>query len=166
MAGRNEKVVSLLQKAGKTVALAESCTGGKLAATLTDVPGSSAVFECGIVCYSSRIKEELLGISPELIASYGVVSKEVAVAMAERVRQLGSSDYGIGITGVAGPGPDGAHPEGDIYLALTDGKEVTVKHLMTGTENKREENRCTAVDAALQLLLTEVEEWEKNPCRN
>lgn len=151
-----EQAVALLKETGKTVALAESCTGGLLAASVTDVPGASTVFECGVVTYSARIKESLLHIDPILISTYGVVSRETAAAMACGVRRLGSAAYGIGITGVAGPGPDGSHPEGDIYVAVASNTRVVVRHLQTGTENQREANRHAAADAALQLLIAEV----------
>ncbi len=151
-----EQVVALLKETGKTVALAESCTGGLLAASVTDVPGASTVFECGVVTYSIPMKESLLHIDPILIQTYGVVSRETAAAMACGVRRLGSADYGIGITGVAGPGPDGSHPEGDIYVAVANGIHVAVRHLQTGTKNQREANRHAAADAALQLLIAEV----------
>jgi PncC family amidohydrolase len=151
-----EQAVFLLKKAGKTVALAESCTGGLLAASVTDVPGASTVFECGVVTYSAQMKESLLNIDPILIPTYGVVSRETAAAMACGVRRRGSADYGIGITGVAGPGPDGAHPEGDMYVAVANGTHIVVRHLQTGTKNQREANRHAAVDAALQLLIAEV----------
>ncbi len=151
-----EQAVSLLKETQKTVALAESCTGGLLAASVTDVPGASTVFECGVVTYSAQMKESLLNIDSVLISTYGVVSRETAAAMACGVRRLGSADYGIGITGVAGPGPDGVHPEGDIYIAVSNGTHVVVRHLQTGTENQREANRHAAADAALQLLIAEV----------
>ncbi len=151
-----EQAVTLLKETGKTVALAESCTGGLLAASVTDVPGASAVFECGVVTYSAQMKEALLNIDPILIHTYGVVSRETAAAMACGVRRLGSADYGIGITGVAGPGPDGIHPEGDIYVAVSNGTHIVARHLQTGTKNQREANRRVAADAALQLLIAEV----------
>lgn len=156
MKAPKEQAVQLLKEAGKTVALAESCTGGLLAASVTDVPGASTVFECGVVTYSARMKESLLHIDPILIHAYGVVSRETAAAMACGVRRLGFADYGIGITGVAGPGPDGSHPEGDIYVAVASSTHVVVRHLQTGTENQREANRHVAADAALQLLIAEV----------
>lgn len=151
-----EQAVTLLKETGKTVALAESCTGGLLAASVTDVPGASAVFECGVVTYSAQMKEALLNIDPILIHTYGVVSRETAAAMACGVRRLGSADYGIGITGVAGPGPDDLHPEGDIYVAVSNGTHVVARHLQTGTKNQREANRRAAADSALQLLIAEV----------
>jgi len=148
--------VTALRALGKTVALAESCTGGLVAKRITDVPGASDVFECGIVSYSSRIKEELLGVSEETLERYSVVSAEVAAEMAEGVRKKASADYGIGITGVAGPGPDGTHPEGEIYVALAD-KERTRVVRIEPAERGRDQNRELAADQALALLAGALE---------
>lgn len=147
------QVVNRLKKEGRHIALAESCTGGLLAKTITDVSGASDVFECGVVSYSSRIKAKVLGVDPEVIRKYSVVSEPVAVQMAHGVLALGDADIGVGITGVAGPGPDGTHPEGEIFVAVTDGKTDKVTHLMTGTTNARAENRETAAATALNMIL-------------
>lgn len=147
------QVVNRLKKQGKHIALAESCTGGLLAKTITDVAGASDVFECGVVSYSSRIKAKVLGVDPEVIRKYSVVSEPVAVQMARGVLALGDADVGVGITGVAGPGPDGTHPEGEIFVAVTDGKTDKVTRLMTGTTNARAENRETAAATALNMIL-------------
>lgn len=147
------QVVNRLKKQGKHLALAESCTGGLLAKTITDVAGASDVFECGVVSYSSRIKAKVLGVDPEVIRKYSVVSEPVAVQMARGVLALGDADVGVGITGVAGPGPDGTHPEGEIFVAVTDGKTDKVTRLMTGTTNARAENRETAAATALNMIL-------------
>lgn len=147
------QVVNRLKKQGKHIALAESCTGGLLAKTITDVAGASDVFECGVVSYSSRIKAKVLGVDPEVIRKYSVVSEPVAVQMARGVLALGDADVGVGITGVAGPGPDGTHPEGEIFVAVTDGKTDKVTRLMTGTTNARAENREMAAATALNMIL-------------
>ncbi len=141
----------------KKIALAESCTGGLVAKTLTDVPGASKFFECGVVSYSNRIKNQVLGVDMSLIDEYSEVSPQVACEMASRVRILASADYGIGITGVAGPGPDGNHPEGEIYIAFADSKNVFVKSLDTHTENKREYNRYCAAINAFKLALAHID---------
>lgn len=146
-------MVKQLKERGWTLALAESCTGGMLAQTITGCSGASNVFECGIVSYSSRIKSEVLGVDPALIEQYSVVSEPVSCAMAEAVRKRAKANLGVGITGVAGPGPDGDHPEGDIYITLSDGRQFTTTHLMTETTDQREANRRAATEAALDLLL-------------
>lgn len=148
-----ERVVAGLVSRRETLALAESCTGGLLAKTLTDVPGASNVFECGVVAYSERIKREVLGVSAETLETFSVVSAEVATEMAQGVRNLSGATYGIGVTGVAGPGPDGDHPEGEIFIALSDGKEDRVLRMETGNHGKRAENRSQAALRALELLL-------------
>ena len=114
-----QAVVHLLKERGKTVATAESCTGGLVAQRITDVPGSSAVFLGGAVVYSNAAKTDLAGVPAEMIARVGAVSKEVGQALAEGARQRFGADYGIGITGIAGP--DGGTPEkpvGLVYIAL------------------------------------------------
>lgn len=114
-----EVVVAGLTKRGQEVATAESCTGGLLAKRLTDVPGASAVFRTGLVTYANSTKTKLLGVPEDMLAAHGAVSPEVAQAMAEGVRRISGADYGIGITGVAGP--DGGTPEkpvGLVWIAL------------------------------------------------
>ena len=106
-------------KAGSSVATAESCTGGLIAAMLTDVPGSSAYYLGGYVTYSNESKSELLGVPAATILQHGAVSDETARAMAEGVRARFQCDWGIGVTGIAGPG--GGTPEkpvGTVNLAI------------------------------------------------
>lgn len=113
-------VVRLLQQRGETVATGESCTGGLLAARITDVPGSSKVFLGGVVAYSNAAKTAFLGVPAELIERVGAVSEEVAQALAEGARDRFGATYGIGITGIAGP--EGGTPEkpvGLVYIALS-----------------------------------------------
>jgi len=97
-------VGALLRERGLTIAMAESCTGGLLASRLTDVPGSSAYVERGVVCYSNRAKTELAGVPEALIAEHGAVSEPVALAMADGIRMRSGAKVGVGITGIAGPG--------------------------------------------------------------
>ena len=97
-------VARLLGSNGQTLALAESCTGGLLAKRLTDMPGSSAYFEEGLVTYSNEAKERLLGVPEDVLVEYGAVSEPVAIQMAEGVRGASGADYGLSVTGVAGPG--------------------------------------------------------------
>lgn len=151
-------VVDGLNARGLKVALAESCTGGLLAKTLTDVPGASEVFECGVVAYSEAVKQSVLGVSPKTLQAHSVVSPEVALEMARGVRALAGADFGIGITGVAGPGPDGDHPEGEIYIALTDETAETVHLLTDRTELARPLHRTQAAHHALQMLAQRLSE--------
>ncbi len=109
----------LLVAKGMTIAVAESCSGGLLASRITDVPGSSAYFERGVVCYSNRAKVEWVGVPETLIEAHGAVSEPVAEAMAAGVRERAASSVGVGITGIAGPG--GGTPEkpvGTVAIAV------------------------------------------------
>jgi nicotinamide-nucleotide amidase len=155
-----DAVVRLLSEQSKTVATAESCTGGLLAGRLTNVSGSSAVFTTGLVTYSNEAKAQLLQIPRALISSVGAVSSEVAQAMAERVRELAGTDYGIGITGIAGPG--GGTPEkpvGLVYIGIADKNGVrATKNLYTGIRaDVRHRSTQTALDMLRQALLKAAE---------
>ena len=120
----------MLQEQGKTIATAESCTGGLIAKRITDLPGSSAVFEMGAVTYSNRIKTLLIDVPEELLNTYGAVSEQVARAMAEGVQRRSGSHLGIGVTGIAGPdGGSKEKPVGLVYVSLSDGTQTWVKRL-------------------------------------
>ncbi len=125
-----QAVVAELTRRGQEVATAESCTGGMLAERLTGVPGASAVFRTGVVTYANETKTALLGVPEEMLARHGAVSPEVARAMAEGVRRISGADYGIGITGVAGPdGGTPAKPVGLVYIALSTKEECVVQRM-------------------------------------
>ena len=121
-------VGGLLKDRRMTIAVAESCTGGLLASRLTDVPGSSAYVDRGVVCYSNRAKTELLDVPETLIAAHGAVSEQVARAMADGVRAKAKTTVGIGVTGIAGP--DGGTPEkpvGTVAIAVVAGDDSRVR---------------------------------------
>jgi nicotinamide-nucleotide amidase len=123
----NAVLVQLLAAKGKTLALAESCTGGYLANRITNVPGASAVFLGGIVSYSNGAKERFLGVRSETLAEHGAVSEAVAREMAEGARRETSADYALAVTGIAGPaGGTPEKPVGTVFIALAtqDGTEV------------------------------------------
>jgi CDP-diacylglycerol--glycerol-3-phosphate 3-phosphatidyltransferase len=141
-----------LVKAGATLAVAESCTGGGLAARLTDLPGSSRWFLGGVVAYSNPAKVDLLGVDPRLIEAHGAVSPEVATAMAEGVRRRLQADIGASTTGIAGPGADGTDkPVGLTFVAVTSAAGSQCLRFVF--EGDRRSNREQTVDAALKLLL-------------
>ena len=117
MAPSPEQVVAAAADAGLTIACAESLTGGALCAALVSVPGASAVLRGGVVAYAADVKADVLGVDPELIERYGVVSTEVAVAMADRVRILLGADVGLATTGAAGPEPHGGKAPGSVAVA-------------------------------------------------
>lgn len=133
-----EVAASLLVESGMTLALAESCTGGLLAAKLTEIPGISAVFDRGVVTYSNRSKVEALGVKQETLDQYGAVSEQTAIEMAECIRRLSSTDIGISVTGIAGP--DGGSPEkpvGTVFIALAYKDGVEAKKLeLWGSRNR------------------------------
>lgn len=149
-----ERVVQLLLEQGKTLATAESCTGGLLAKRLTDIPGSSGAFHLGCVTYANEAKEALLFVPHEVLAAHGAVSEETARAMAEGIVRRAGSDLGVGITGIAGP--DGGTPEkpvGLIYIALSDGERTWVaKRVGGGRQKTREWHRHCAASQALDMV--------------
>lgn len=144
-------VVSRLLATGATVALAESCTGGSVAAAVTDVPGASAVFLEGAVTYAATAKTRALGVPEALIARHGAVSEAVARAMAEGVRTRAGATWGVAVTGVAGPGGGSeAVPVGSVHFAVA-GPGSTV-HVARRYPGDREMVRQFAVGGALDLL--------------
>ena len=137
---------------GRTLATAESCTGGLLGAALTDVPGASAVYLGGVISYAYAVKEALLGVDHALLEQKGAICPEVACQMAQGVRERLHADLGVGITGNAGPGTDPQNPNvGEIYVAVSDGLQTVCKKL--DLHGDRAENRRTATAASMQLLL-------------
>ncbi len=121
----NQTHKALLKKQEK-IAVAESCTGGLVAKLLTDISGSSKYFMAGIVTYSNKAKEDLLGIPHAIIAKYGAVSEKVATLMAQNVRKIAGADFGLGITGIAGPtGGTKLKPVGTVYIAIAGRNKTT-----------------------------------------
>lgn len=113
-----QQVVAALAAAGLTVATAESLTGGLLAATLTEIPGSSAVLRGGLVVYATDLKHSLAGVDAALLDARGPVDPDVAVALAQGARRRCGADIGVGLTGVAGPADQDGHPPGTWYVAV------------------------------------------------
>jgi competence/damage-inducible protein CinA-like protein len=141
-----------------TIAVAESCTGGLLASRLTDVPGSSAYFERGFICYSNRSKTELVGVPEALLAEHGAVSEPVALAMALGARAGAGTDVGIGITGIAGPdGGTPAKPVGTVAVAVAvnDQTRVGTYQLIGGREQVKFQASQTALNVLRLMLLEE-----------
>jgi nicotinamide-nucleotide amidase len=147
-----EQVVGLrLAVGGFNLAVAESCTGGLIAHRLTEVPGSSTYFTEGLVTYSNEAKTRLLGVPAELIERHGAVSAEVAEAMAEGVKRRAATDFGLAVTGVAGPGGGTADkPVGLVYVSLSDDAHTEHRRLMLPGD--RHLIRWRASQAALDLL--------------
>ncbi|HEX8160279.1 MAG TPA: competence/damage-inducible protein A [Pyrinomonadaceae bacterium] len=149
---RMEEVVGLrLAVAGFTLATAESCTGGLIAERITEVPGSSVYFREGVVAYSNEAKVRLLGVPSDLIAEYGAVSAPVAEAMADGVRLRADADFGVSVTGIAGPdGGTEDKPVGLVYIALSD--DAHTEHRKLLLPGDRQLIRWRASQAALDLL--------------
>lgn len=146
-----EVVGERLRLRGYSVATAESCTGGLLAGRLTEVPGSSEYFNEGVITYSNEAKTARLGVARELIEAHGAVSEEVAGAMARGIREVAQSTFGIGITGIAGPG--GGTPEkpvGTVCIALAD--DEAVKSVRITFSGDRNFIRTLSVNTALDML--------------
>ena len=146
-------VARLLIDQRKSIATAESCTGGLIAKRLTDVPGSSAYLVQGCVAYANEAKHRLLEIPTDLIDTHGAVSPEVAEAMAANCRRLAGTDYALAATGIAGPtGGTPAKPVGLVYIALATPDKTTVKELHCGETLPRHAIRDRTAKAALNLL--------------
>jgi CDP-diacylglycerol--glycerol-3-phosphate 3-phosphatidyltransferase len=142
---------ALLTERRLTLSVAESCTGGLVAALVTDQPGSSAYFLGGVVAYANEVKRDELGVPAELLTRYGAVSKEVALAMAEGVRSRFSTALAASITGIAGPDAEGSKPVGLTYIAIaTEHGSSCTEYMFTGD---RWSNRRQAADEALRLLV-------------
>jgi nicotinamide-nucleotide amidase len=153
-----KQTVELLKSKKLKLATAESCTGGLISKRITDVSGSSEVFEGGVVCYSNRFKENVLGVSPETLKKYGAVSRETAREMVKGVLSLTKADIAVAVTGIAGPSSDDTNkPVGLVYIAVSDGKSTIVKKLLNNfTGNVREQNRSISADTALEMIMEAI----------
>ena len=150
-----ETVGKVLIKNKKTLAVAESCTGGLISHRITNVSGSSDYFLMGVTAYANAAKIEMVGVSPLSIKRYGAVSSQVALAMAEGVRRAARSDIGLGVTGIAGPtGGTKAKPVGLVYMACVVGKKRIVQELRF--KGSREEIKFQASQVALDLVRRNV----------
>ena len=148
-----EMILQLATQAKRKIAVAESCTGGMLAVALTDLPGSSAIFERGFVTYSNAAKIELLGVSADTLARHGAVSEPVAMAMARGALDRSGGDIALSITGIAGPGGSDHKPEGRVCFGLAlSGSAVTSETIEFGAKG-RDAVRIAARDYAMGILL-------------
>ena len=144
---------------GMTLALAESCTGGMVAARITAIPGCSAWFRGGVVAYHNDLKQQLLKVPFALLEQQGAVSEQVACAMAEGARSVAGADLALAVTGIAGP--DGGSPEkpvGTVYLALADHDGCVTEHYQF--KGDRETVRQETVEQAFLLLKKRLEKPE------
>ncbi|MGH6763813.1 MAG: CinA family protein [Phyllobacterium sp.] len=150
-------VLSACRTSGLMIATAESCTGGLIAAALTDISGSSDVVERGFVTYSNTAKHEMLGVPENMIATKGAVSKDVAIAMAEGALENSRADIAVAVTGVAGPsGGSETKPVGLVHLAVAYVNHPTVHIERRFGSIGREQIRHRTVQAGLQLILDQL----------
>ena len=144
-----EEILRKAQAYGLKITCAESCTGGMISAALTDIAGSSAIFEQGFVTYSNAAKQKMLGVRPETLADYGAVSEPVAREMAEGALRQAQADIAISVSGIAGPGGSEFKPEGRVCFALASAQ---------GTQSETQEfgalGRAAVRQAALNHALT------------
>ena len=137
---------------GKTLVTAESCTGGGIGAALTAVSGSSEVYKGGVISYTNEIKTDVLGVSREVLESYGAVSEPVAAAMAAGVRKLMHADVAVSVTGLAGPGGDEyGNPVGTVYIGYEDVYRSFVKKFLFAGDREAVRNQTTEI--ALRTVL-------------
>jgi nicotinamide-nucleotide amidase len=155
-----EQALAALVRTGATLAVAESLTGGLLAAEFVAVPGASKAFLGSVTAYATELKGSVLGVDPQLLAARGAVDPDVAAQMARGVRLLMGADYGVATTGVAGPDPQDGQPVGTVFVAVScasadgeGGESVTALRL----SGDRATIRRKAVSAAVELLLSALE---------
>lgn len=147
-----EAVVGMLKEHHLKVATAESCTGGLIAKRITDVPGASEVFECGIISYANEIKHKVLGVSEDDLNKYGAVSEPVAKQMAQGALKVSGADIAVSVTGIAGPDSDSTgKPVGLVYIALADKENVWVREIRTSRRD-RSYNRYVSASNALDMI--------------
>lgn len=155
LAERATAVVAAVADAGRTLATAESCTGGLVGHLLTEVPGASSVFRGGVIAYADTVKIRSLGVPEATIAAHGAVSAQTAVAMAEGARRALDADVAIAVTGIAGPsGGTEAKPVGLTYVAVADAAGHDVKRFVWSGD--RHANKAASAGAALDLLLARL----------
>jgi len=146
-----EVVGRLLLEQRKWLAIAESCTGGRISARITRIPGSSRYFDSACITYSNRSKERLLGVPNALLIEKGAVSPEVAAAMAEGIRKKAGVDLGLSVTGIAGPGGGTPQkPAGLVFIALSDGEETIPERFQF--HGDRETIQAEAAQTALEKV--------------
>ncbi|MEU5716042.1 CinA family protein [Streptomyces sp. NPDC020403] len=149
------RVLRLLQERGETVAVAESLTGGLVAAELTSVPGASLSFRGSVTAYATPLKQRLLGVDGALLAERGAVDPDVAGAMAAGVREALDADWGVSTTGVAGPAPQDGKPVGTVYVAVS-GPGGVQKVAGLRLNGERADIRKESVRSVLDLLFGEL----------
>lgn len=157
----SKEILYKLYETGKTIATAESCTSGRIGECITSVPGASAYYKGGTICYADEIKSKVLGIDADLIAEKNAVSEEVAREMVKGIINLMGVDYAIASTGFAGPGADAGIPVGTIYIACGTKDDIRVMKI-EGDEG-REENLRNATHQGLKFFVEYLKEIYPEP---
>ncbi|MBQ9745032.1 MAG: CinA family protein [Clostridia bacterium] len=153
----NERLVGLLLSKSLTISTAESCTGGLVAKSITDIGGCSEIYMGGVVAYSNDIKIRVLGVSPSTLDAYGAVSEQTAKEMAKGVRTLCKTDIGISTTGIAGPGGGtDEKPVGTVYVGISINEECFAFNLNLDRSMSRDEIRRATVDRILSTLYDKI----------
>lgn len=149
-----QQAVALLKEKKLKITTAESCTGGLIAKMITDISGSSSVFDCGIVSYSNEIKKSVLGVSDETLSQHGAVSEQTVREMSEGALRISGADISVAVSGIAGPLSDATDkPVGLIFIAVNLNGKITVKKFNNQFDvNIRENNRNSAANEALKLV--------------
>ena len=154
-------LVTALADAGKTIAVAESCTGGMIASRITEVSGASSVFLCGVCAYSNQSKVDMLGVEPRVLEAHGAVSREVALEMAKGIRRASQADIGLATTGIAGPsGGTQDKPVGLVYVAISTQEREEVRELNLGRggiDGEREHIRNAACINAMHMVMATIQ---------
>lgn len=157
-----ERIINLLRESNRTIVTAESCTGGLIAAALTDIPGASAALYGGFITYSNVAKSRMIQVPPRLIHDYGAVSNQVARAMADGARNTARVDIAVSATGIAGPdGGSEKKPVGLVYVAVsTDLATVVIEHRFgdVGRDTVRKATVAAALDLVMQVLTSDEAE--------
>lgn len=154
-----KQIIDILTERKQTLVTAESCTGGMIAAALTDIPGASAALYGGFVTYSNVAKSRMIQVQPRLIGDYGAVSNQVARAMADGARNTAKSDFAVAVTGIAGPdGGSERKPVGLVYIAVSSNlATVVIEHRFgdIGRDGVRKATVQAALDLVLQVLTSD-----------
>lgn len=146
-----EQIGTLLRKHGKTVSIAESCTGGLISHRITNVPGSSDYYDRGVIAYSNQSKIDILHVSRRTLKKFGAVSPQTAVEMAQGIKKVSGTNLGLAVTGIAGPGGGTREkPVGLVYICLASDENVVYKEFRF--KGKRKEIKVQTSEAALEMI--------------
>ncbi|MDD4164174.1 MAG: CinA family protein [Eubacteriales bacterium] len=154
---KTEELIALLTSRKMKISTAESCTGGLIAQIITSIAGASAVFDCGIIAYSNKIKESILGVSAKTLSEFGAVSKQTAAEMAQGVLALSGADVAVSVTGIAGPGGGSVDkPVGTVFIGISSGSKTEVKKFLFKGDRESVRNQTAA--AAIDMVIANLQD--------